>query len=114
MADHNHEDYATASNVICLECGKAKDICAYCNEELHECAVKSDPRIISGYRVVPGFPDYMVNKQATVRHIQSQRYCMLVRVSKSGGAMIPLQQNGKKYTRAAQELRDAAFPDKAS
>lgn len=112
MADHNHEDYLTASNVICLDCGKPKDICAFCNEEQHVCkAVKSDPRLIPGYRVVPEFPDYMVNKQATVRHIQSQRYCMLVRVSKSGGAMVPLQKNGKKFTRAAQELRDSAFAD---
>lgn len=112
MADHNHEEYATASNIICLDCGKPKDICAYCNEELHKCeVVKADSRVIPGYRVVPEFPDYMVNKQATVRHIQSQRYCMLVRVSKSGGAMVPLQKNGKKYTRAAQELRDSAFAD---
>lgn len=111
MADHEHEDYATSSNVICLECGKAKDICAYCNEELHKCIAKSDPRIIPGYRVVPDFPDYMVNKQATVRHIKSQRYCMLVRVSKSGGAMVPLIKNGKKFTKAAQELRDSAFAD---
>jgi hypothetical protein len=112
MADHNHEDYATAANVICQECGKRWEICAYCNETWHDCKlVKSDLRLIPGYRVVPEFPEYMVNKQATVRHIQSQRYCMLVRVSKSGGAMVPLQKNGKKYTRAAQELRDSAFAD---
>ena len=112
--DHDHEDYATASNVICQECGKSWDVCAYCNETWHDCKAvktKADPRVIPGYRVVPDFPDYMVNKQATVRHIQSQRYCMLVRVSKSGGAMVPLLKNGKKYTRAAQELRDSAFAD---
>lgn len=110
MADHNHEDYATASNVICQECGKAWEVCAYCNESWHKCEMaKSDPRLIPGYRVVPEFPDYMVNKQGTVRHIQSQRYCILVRVSKSGGAMVPVLKNGKKFTRAAQELRDSAF-----
>jgi hypothetical protein len=51
----------------------------------------------------------MVNKQATVRHIKSQRYCMLMRVTKEGGAMISLLRDGKKYTKAAQELRDLAF-----
>ncbi len=108
MADHEHEDYATPSNVICQRCGKAMDICAYCNEPLHKCL--ADKRVLPGYRVVPEFPDYMVNKQATVRHIRTQRYCMLMRVTKNGGAMINVMKDGKKYTRPAQDLRDSAFP----
>ena len=107
MVDHDHADYVTPSNLICHSCGKAMDICAYCNENLHKC--EADTRVLPGYRVVPGFPDYMVNKQATVRHIKSQRYCMLMRVSKTGGAMISLLKDGKKYTKAAQELKDLAF-----
>lgn len=107
MADHDHADYATVSNVICQNCGKHWEVCAYCDESWHKCEV--DTRLLPGYRLVPGFPDYMVNKQATVRHIKSQRYCMLMRVTKEGGAMISLLRDGKKYTKAAQELRDLAF-----
>lgn len=109
--DHKHEEYLTPSNVICQHCEKPFDVCAYCNESFHVCKKDKDNRIVPGYRVCAEFPDYMVNKQATVRHILTQRYCMLVRVSKTGGAMINLQKNGKKFTKAAQELRDAAFPD---
>jgi len=109
MADHEHEDYATPSNVICQRCGKHMDVCAYCNEPLHKCL--ADQRVLPGYRVIPEFPDYMVNKQATVRHIKSQRYCMLMRVTKQGGAMINVLKDGKKFTRAAQDLRDSAFAD---
>ena len=111
MADHDHAEYATASNLVCHLCGKDMDICAYCNEFLHKC--EADTRVLPGYRVVPEFPDYMVNKQATVRHIKSQRYCMLMRVSKTGGAMLSLLKDGKKFTRAAQQLRDAAWPEES-
>lgn len=109
MADHEHEDYATSSNLVCQRCSKPMDICAYCNDPIHKCA--ADDRVLPGYRVVPEFPDYMVNKQATVRHIKSQRYCMLMRVTKQGGAMITLLKDGKKFTRAAQDLRDSVFAD---
>ena len=109
MADHEHSDYATKSNLVCQRCGKSMDICAYCNDPIHQCV--ADARLLPGYRVVPDFPDYMVNKQATVRHIKSQRYCMLMRVAKHGGAMISVLKDGKKFTRAAQDLRDSAFAD---
>ena len=109
MADHEHIEYITPSNVVCQRCGNTMDVCAYCNEIFHKCPV--DLRIPPGYRVVPDFPDYMVNKQATVRHIKSQRYCMLMRVSKHGGAIINVLRDGKKYARAAQDLRDSAFAD---
>jgi len=110
MVEHDHIDYAVATNIPCVDCGETVEACAMCGTPLHDCqAIKKDPRIIPGYRAVADFPDYMVNNQATVRHIQSQRYCMLVRVSKSGGAMINLVKDGKKYTKAAQELRDKAF-----
>lgn len=112
MADHEHEEYATPSNLVCQRCAKPMDICAYCNESLHKCL--ADVRLLPGYRVVPEFPDYMVNKQATVRHIKSQRYCMLMRVAKHGGAIINVLKDGKKFTRTAQALRDSAFPDDTS
>lgn len=107
---HDHEEFATSTNVKCFDCGKIKEACAMCGEDLHKCEAQINPLIPRGYRVVDEFPDYMVNSQATVRHIKTNRYCMLVRVSKSGGAMINLIKNGKKYTKAAQEIRDAAFP----
>lgn len=103
--DHNHEDYLTTSTVICTVCGKNKDICAYCNTEWHKCSNK----IPSGFRIIPEFPEYMVNNQATVRHIPTGRYCMFIRVSKTGGAMIMLMKDGKRFTRAAQDLKEAAF-----
>jgi hypothetical protein len=112
LEPHDHEQYAAKSSVICVDCGKNWDICAYCNESWHNCTAESkkpDSRLPPGYRVVKEFPDYMVNNQASVRHIPSQRYCMLVRVSKTGGAMINLRKDGKTYTKAAQEIRDAAF-----
>ena len=110
--DHQHSDYATPSNITCIDCGEKMDMCAYCNEPVHECVrvAKKSP-LLPGYREVPGFPDFMVNKQATVRHIRTQRYCFLLRVSKTGGAMINVVNNGKKYMRAAQDLRDLAFPN---
>lgn len=109
MTDHIHKDYATSSNTTCSTCDETIDVCAYCNENLHTCLVEVDSRIPPGYRVIPDFPDYMVNKQATIKHIKTQRYCMLLRVSKQGGAMINVQKDGKKFTRAAQDLRDSVF-----
>lgn len=109
IEDHDHEEFRAPSNIVCQRCGKDMDICAYCNDTIHKC--EADSRVLPGYRIVPDFPDYMVNKQATVRHIRTQRYCMLMRVTKQGGAMINVTKNGKKFTRAAQDLRDSAFPD---
>lgn len=112
MTDHEHADYETPSNVSCQKCGKVVYVCAYCNEDLHKCEAV-DKRLLPGYRVVPGFPDFMVNKQAAVRHIKTRNYCGLIRVTKGeeGGAMINVVKDGKTYTRAAQVLRDLAFPD---
>jgi hypothetical protein len=107
---HDHSEYEVVTNVICMDCGKFQAVCAMCGEPMHKCdKVVQDPRILRGYRVIPEFPDYMVNNQATIRHIATSRLCMLVRVSKQGGAMINVIKNGKKYTRAAQDLRDEAF-----
>lgn len=110
-SDHKHEDYAVASSKICDDCGKTWEICAYCNHTWHDCEIAktSNLRLARGYRTIPGFSDYMVNSQCTVRHIQTGRYCMLVRVSKQGGAMINLRKDGKTYTRAAQDLKKEAF-----
>jgi hypothetical protein len=109
MPEHDHKDYATATSVICQRCGKPHEVCAYCNETWHNCEIKEDLPV--GYRVVAEFPDYIVNRQATVRHSKTQRLCVLVRVSKDNHAMINISKNGKKYTRPAQGIRDAAFPD---
>lgn len=108
---HDHADYEVITNIVCIHCGSNETVCAFCGKSMHKCEANRDPRILPGYRVIEEFPDYMINKQATVRHIPSQRYCMLVRVSKTGGAMINLRKNGKPYTRAAQELRDVTFND---
>ena len=107
--DHNHQEYAAVTGIICSDCGKAKWVCALCNKDLHRCEKAKNPRLPRGFRVIPDFPDYMVNNQATVLHISSGKYCMLVRVSKQGGAMINLRRDGKTFTRAAQDLRKAAF-----
>lgn len=109
MSDHNHKDYATQTNIICQACGGNWEACAYCDERWHNCP-KKVPEIPSGYRIVPEFPDYIVNRNATVKYLKTLRYCMLMRVSKQGGAMISLLRDGKKHTRAAQDLRDSAFP----
>jgi len=109
-SDHDHKEYATRSNIICSDCNKYWEVCAFCNYSWHDCeAKKTDNKIQRGYKVIPEFPDYMVNNQATVRHILTGRYCMLVRVSKQGGAMINVRKDGKIYTRAAQDLRKQAF-----
>jgi hypothetical protein len=107
--EHNHEEFIVVTNMNCIECGESVEVCAMCGKDLHKCKVVKDKRLPPGYRVVKDFPDYMVNNQASVRHIPSLRYCMLVRVSKTGGAMINLRKDGKTYTKAAQEIRDAAF-----
>jgi len=114
IEDHDHDDFVVTTSILCIDCGDATDACAMCGKILHNCnrvqEKLKDIRIPPGYRVVDEFPDYMVNKQATVRYIAgAQRYCMLVRVSKTGGAMINLRKDGKTYTRAAQEVRDKAF-----
>lgn len=106
---HDHAEYAVSTSIPCVDCGEHIEACAMCGKQLHNCQRVQDKRILPGYRVVEEFPDYMVNNQATVRHIDSQRYCMLVRVTKTNGALINLQKDGKKYTRVAQDLRDKAF-----
>lgn len=111
MSEHDHRDYAATSPVICETCGKNWEVCAYCNESWHNCMKSTEGKIPRGFRVIPEFPEYMVNSQCTVRHIISGRYCMLVRVSKQGGAMITVYKNNKAYTRAAQELRSQAFDE---
>jgi hypothetical protein len=111
--DHDHGEYEVSTNVVCGNCGEKETACAMCGDPMHICAqspvVSSGPQIPRGYRQVPGFPEYMVNNQCTVRHIATGKYCMLVRVSKQGGAMVHLRSNGRKYTKAAQELREQAF-----
>lgn len=108
--DHVHEDFRVKTTYVCPDCGKVMFACAMCGKELHECPAKtSSPRLPRGFVVVEDFPDYMVNKQASVKHIATNKFCFLVRVSATGGAMINLLKDGKPHTKAAQELRDKAF-----
>ena len=82
-----------------------------CNKELHTCAAKLDIVIPRGFVIIDEFPDYMINRKATVRHIESGHKCWLERVAPNGGAMVVLQKDGKRFTRSAQDLRAATFGD---
>lgn len=107
--NHDHSEYEVTTGLLCGDCGETESACAMCGKSLHKCAQVKNPKITKGFRQIPSFPDYMVNSQATVRHIESGRYCLFVRVSKTGGAMINLSQDGNRHTKAAQDLRDEAF-----
>jgi len=64
-----------------------------------------------GFRVVPGLPEYMVDRRAAVRHIETGRPCWLERVGKNNEAMIVVQKDGNRFIQSAQALRDLAFPE---
>ena len=122
---HNCGSITETTQFYCEACGEPEKRCMVCGKVVHQCLANlpsnlpptqkveppADPRIEKGFRVVPGFPDYMVNLKATVKHIPTGKYCFLVRVSPSGGAMINVRRDGKTFTRAAQQIRDLAFPD---
>lgn len=72
---------------------------------------RDDGRIPRGFVIVKEFPDYMISKQGTVKHIPTGKFCFLVRISATGGAMISLRKNGKTHTKSVQELRARAFPE---
>lgn len=84
-------------------------------EKLDEAVVrkhgpKKDPRIPIKFRAIPGFPDYMINRQGSVKHIETGRYCLFLRLTASGGVMIMIQKNGKPQHITVQELLAKAFP----
>lgn len=109
--DHDHKDYEVTSGLLCGTCKQPEEMCAMCGISLHKCAQLPyrGPKFPKGFRRVASFPDYMVNVQAAVRHIDSGKYCQLVRVSNAGGAMITVYKDGVKVIVAAQDLRDETF-----
>lgn len=108
--DHDHSDYEVTSGLVCGQCKEPEKVCAMCGISLHKCAqVKRSPKIMKGFRVITQYPDYMVNSQATVRHVESGRLCQLIRVSKTDGAMIGILKDNVKVIVAAQDLRDMMF-----
>lgn len=109
---HSHKEYEVVVDGTCPDCGEKNTACAMCGEPLHVCAqVVVEERLPKGYRKIPEFPTYMVNRQCNVKHISTSRLALFSRVSNTGGAMVILRVNDKNFTRAAQELRDSAFKD---
>lgn len=70
---------------------------------------KSERNLPRGFVACTDFPDYMVNKYGTVKYIPTGKFCLLVRLSKTGEALINLRRDGKTFVRSAQELRDKEF-----
>lgn len=73
---------------------------------------RRDGRIPVKFRQVVGFPDYMINRQGCVKHIETGRFCLFLRLTNTGGSMIMLQKNGKSYHKTVQELLERTFTDK--
>ena len=71
---------------------------------------RRDGRILPKFRQIPDFPDYMINRQGCVKHIATGKYCLFLRLTSSGGAMISLQQNGRARNITIQELLVKTFP----
>lgn len=71
---------------------------------------RKDGRIQPKFRQIPDFPDYMINRQGCVKHIATGKYCMFLRLTSTGGAMIALQKNGKSHNKVVQELLEKTFP----
>ena len=71
---------------------------------------RRDGRILPKFRQVPDFPDYMINRQGCVKHIATGKYCLFLRLTSSGGAMISLPQNGRAKNITVQELLVKTFP----
>jgi hypothetical protein len=105
--DHNHKDYEVETSLICGNCGEKEIACAYCGEPLHVCIQTN--KLPKGFRVIPEYPDYMVNSHCTVKHISTNRYCLFMRLSKTGGAMVLVKKDGRPHTVAAQDLKRMAF-----
>ena len=97
------------SSFYCEKCGGQEVQCVACGGSMHQCPPSY--RLRKGYREIPGFPEYAVNKNANVRHIPTDRSCWLERVSKDNHALVTIQCDGKKYTKSAQALRDLAFKE---
>lgn len=112
---HNHKDYAVETGDLCENCGEKETACTFCDQPLHICAQSEDPkdrRIPRRFRVIADFPDYMIDRYAAIRHISTGRYCTLVRINpQSNHAMVNLMRDGKRHTKSAQVLRDAAFAE---
>lgn len=110
MDKHQHRPVPTA--FFCEECGGLEARCEICNTLFHICegaAKKAEKVLRKGYRVIPAYPDYMVNRQCNVRHIPTGRPCWLERVTRDNQALITVQKDGKKFVESAQQLRDSAF-----
>lgn len=70
---------------------------------------RRDGRIPVKFRVIPGYPEYMINRQGTVKHIETNRFCLFMRLSDSGGALISIRKNGRSKVVAVQELVARTF-----
>lgn len=71
---------------------------------------RRDGRILPKFRQIPDFPDYMINRQGCVKHIATGKYCLFLRLTSSGGAMLSLQQNGRAQNITVQELLLKTYP----
>ena len=70
---------------------------------------RRDGRIQNKFRQIPDFPEYMINRQGCVKYIATGQYCLFLRLTSSGGAMISLQQNGRAVPITVQELVAKTF-----
>lgn len=100
----------------CFNCGEKEYACAMCGETLHVCGQVVAPQEVEeklpkGFRRIPDFPTYMINRQGTVKQIETGRLALFARIANTGAAMIIIRIDDKKYTKAAQELREQAFPE---
>lgn len=103
-----HECVPVISFLSCPECHEGGDQCSICKRLIHTCT----PPEPKGWVIVDEFPDYLINRHGTVKHKETGRLCMFVRLTSGGHALINLSKDGKVYTRSPEAMRNAAFYSK--
>ena len=112
--DHICEDNRLPTNFRCNYCGEVEDFCTFCGENLHKClpsledlSEKLEP--VKGYRPIPGYPEYVMNSQGTIRSVAKKHYVFFVRLTSNGDALIMIYRDGIKQYKTVQELFALTF-----
>lgn len=112
MPDHEH--VTIVSQFFCETCGEPELICEVCEKEVHICVdakVKTSARTLPrGFMVILDHPEYMINKEGSVKKISNGDRCPFIGLTASGEALIRIRVNGKHIVRSVQKLREEAFP----
>lgn len=128
--DHICEDNKLSTGFRCHTCGEIEEFCKFCGENLHKCTQKQTleeaintivpkppstfqkevtERIQKKYRPIPGFPEYAMNSQGTIRSVSKQHFVLFVRLTSNGDALIMIYRDGIKHYKTVQELFALTF-----